>query len=119
MNLMKVGAFLKKWGPWVVFPIGVLMLIGKFLRPKVVVSSPELAQHAELKKKLDEQATVKKKQAEVAHQARTASIDEKYTRKVSEAQEAAAKKVDELRNDPVSLNDYLKRTGRDVRAAKK
>jgi hypothetical protein len=119
-----VTAWLKAAAAWTVrnwklllFPIGILVWIAgrASSRKTVVLQSPELEEHFELKRRLDEEATAKKVEAAQKHAAATRKATEVYLDKTKQVEEQAAQRVAELQTDPDALNDFLKQTGKDVR----
>lgn len=117
--IKKLLVWLKKnWkalGLTIAFPLGLLVLLTKLFRPRVTATSFELSGHAELEKRLGEKTESKKKELKDEHTKQVVSIQEDYDKTIAKSQEIAMKKAESLKDDPIQLNDYLKRVGKDVR----
>jgi C4-dicarboxylate-specific signal transduction histidine kinase len=119
----KAIAWLKKhWKTvalWVAFPIGLLVLLSKLFRPRVTVVSSEISEHEELEKELHAQTETKKKELTAVYEQKTREIHAEYDETIAENQAGAVKRAEALQNDPIQLNDYLKRVGKNVRQTKR
>lgn len=118
MNWLAIGGWLKKHWMWVLLPVGVLITLSKLFRPKVVIASPELSGHAQLEAKINDRVRAEQAVLTEKHTEQNKTLQEEYDSKVAAAQKQATDAVESLRNDPISLNDYLKKTGSNVRSGK-
>ena len=120
--MSKVIAWVKKnWKTItlvVAFPIGLLVLLSKLFRPQVTVVSSEISEHEELERQLRQKTEEKKKELQAKHEQKTRDIQTEYDQTIAKNQADAVTRVEELRNDPIQLNDYLKRVGKNVRQTK-
>lgn len=117
--LVKVGAWLKKWWKWVVFPVGLGLALLGLRKTKVSVTSPELQGHAQLESDLNARAAQQKEVASEQKAQRLRVAEETYNETITEAQHKLEEDTKRVTNHPVSLNDYLKKAGRNVRNSKR
>lgn len=105
----------KTIGLIVVFPIGLLVLLSKLQRPKVLVTSPELSEHRRLEKSLQQQSEKAKLEVVKRKAERDEEIEVEFEEEIAEVREEAHDDVARLRTDPEAINEFLKQVGRDVR----
>jgi|SRR5688572_16072692 len=117
--LAKVCAWLKKWWRWIVFPVGIALALLGLRKTKVSVTSPELQGHAKLESDLNARAAQQKEVASEQKAQRLRVADETYDESVAETQRELVENTKKVTNDPVSLNDYLKKAGKNVRNSKR
>lgn len=114
-------AWIKKWWKWLLPVVGAgLWVLGRATaKRQIVIPSPELQGHAELE--VEQNAFAEQKKAVIAaeKEKREHEIDVTYEDSIRESREVAEAKVIELSNEPIELNEYLKKVGRDVRSKQK
>jgi len=114
--VLKVWAWLQKWWKVFLFPIGILLwFAGKAMgKTTIKVASPELVEHMELRKKIDDEAIAKRTEAGVKRDEELKAIEDEHSAKVREAQAEATARTAELRQSPDSLTAFLKKAGKDA-----
>lgn len=114
--LKDVWAWLKKWGPWVVFPVGLAYwFLTRNRKTEITVSSPELMGHQEVRERIDTEAQKKISEAAVKRDERRESVEEHYAEVSKRLDAAEERRAEALKNDPDALNRYLKEVGHAVR----
>lgn len=114
-KLKAAGAWVASHWKWFLFPLGVITwLIGR-ASGKTVVQSPELEEHFELRQKLDKEAAQKTIEAAKKRDASVTAADNTAVAGTKRVQVEATERAAKLQNDPVALNDFLKKVGKDVR----
>lgn len=116
-RLKAAGAWVASHWKWFLFPLGVITwLIGRASGKTVVqVQSPELEEHFELSKKLDKEAAKKTIEAAKKRDASITTADNTAAAETKRVQAEATERAAKLQSDPVALNDFLKKVGKDVR----
>lgn len=114
--VLQVWTWLQKWWKVLVFPIGILLwFAGKAAgKTTIKVASPELVEHMELRKKVDDEAATKRVEAGVKRDAELQAVEDEHSAKVRAAQEAATVRTAELQQSPDSLTAFLKKAGKDA-----
>mgnify|MGYP001244304738 FL=1 len=114
----KAWEWLKKYWMWVLFPIGLLVLGAKglaLLKRPAPVLPPELvgaSQTAESERRIAEQRA---REAETARAQKITQVEAEHLDVIRKLDEEQYKKVEELRDDPDKLNEYLLQVGKDMR----
>jgi hypothetical protein len=108
--------WLKKYGPWIIFPLGLLLLAVKVLAgTRTQVVSSGFSEAAAASADADEEAT-QKIEASTAHRDKSvAEIHEVYTKATGALVAKQTAGVTELLEDPEDLNKFLLDVGRQVR----
>lgn len=123
-KILVAWAWIKKNWSWktfalvVAFPLGLLVVLTKLFKPTVTVTSSELSGHADLEKKLDEKREVAEKKLEKAHAEEVLDIQVDFEKGLVNTQTQLNEQTKAVQNDPIQLNDYLKRVGKNVRSKK-
>lgn len=115
--LCKIWGWLKKYWKWLLFPVGIVLgilaLVNKDRIKDVVAPEAVKAEEDRIKHELEA-----RKRAEQAEQERKAAVEELERRhadtleKLTEGQKA---QVEELRENPDKLNEFLIGVGKGVR----
>ncbi len=111
-------AWLKVNWKWLLFPVGALLyFIGRAAARKeyVVVVSPELVAHQEVKGKLDAEADAKRQEADSKASGQLAGIEAERSAKAASETQKQMDAVDAVQGDPAAVSDFLKQVGQDVR----
>lgn len=110
-------AWVKKNWKWLLFPIGILLfVIGKVSAKKSYrVINPELVDAEKTKRKAREESEAKNLEAKKERDKRLAEVVEAHDTKLQNLTAEQNEKVDELRDDPERLNEYLLEVGKDIR----
>jgi len=112
----KALPWLKKYGPWIIFPLGLLLLAVKvFGGTRTQVVSSELTRAAEATDEADDEATQKIELSEAKRTDRVAEIHEEHAETVKGLTDEQMAKANELLEDPEELNSFLLDVGKQVR----
>ena len=115
--LRKVWGWLKRYWRYILFPVGIVLgIIAALSRPRdVTVTPPEVVEaekdKREAQAEADEEAQAAKE--ETAH--RVAEVEREHARTIKELNEGQKAWVEELRDDPDKLNEFLLGVGKDIR----
>ena len=113
---LKAWPWLKKYWKWLLFPLGIIIFIlGYSSRKKITVTSSELLGHAEEKKKLDDEAARQLGTARADRDVKLAGIQKEHEATVAKLTRKQRDEMEELREDPDKLNDFLLGVGKDIR----
>jgi hypothetical protein len=114
---LKALPWLKRNWKWLLFPIGIIAFIGGFLlrrrRPDVV--APELVGAAETALKANDKAEEEREEAREEKDEKIAEIEKEHATTVAKLTRKQRDDVEELKDDPDKLNDYLLDVGKDIR----
>jgi hypothetical protein len=112
----KALPWLKKWGPWIIFPLGLLLLAVKVFRgtPGQVVSTG-LQEAAAPINEANAEAAEKEEAARAERDKRVAEVHEVHAETVKGLTDEQMGKVNDLLEDPEELNSYLLGVGKRVR----
>ena len=111
----KAVPWLKKYWPWIILPVGVLLVLLKVFQRRPNVIAPELLGALEHERKVDEETAEKAKALESEKEKRLSEIEEAHKEVVERLTEAQKEQVKHLRDDPESLNSFLLDVGKEVR----
>lgn len=115
----KALPWLKKYGPWIIFPLGLLLLAAKvFGGTRTQVVSSELTRAAAATNEAETEVTQKVVLSKAKRDARVAEIHEAHVETVKELTEEQMAKANELLESPEDLNSYLLDVGKQVRNGK-
>jgi hypothetical protein len=109
----KALPWLKKNWKWVVFPIGILLLLAN--RSRGPQASSELAGAAKAAEKINKKAEVKAAEAAADLEEGVADAVEEHDEVVLDLIEETKKNTDEIRKDPEKVNKFLKGVSDKVR----
>jgi hypothetical protein len=116
--LHKIWAWLKKYWKWLLFPvgliIGILTMIGR--RKKITVTSPEVTEAEEARKKADEEARKRLQELEEDRREKIENIEKEHADTIRELTEDQRSRLEELREDPDELNEFLLEVGKEIRS---
>ncbi len=111
--MKKITEFMKKWWRWLLAGAAVLLafILGERLKkPVVVVQGPSEKQKDIEEKTKQEEAKLDQKAAE-----ETQKILDQHKASVDALTDEQRKKVDEIKDDPQAVNQYLLDVGKDMR----
>jgi hypothetical protein len=111
---MKLLSWLKANWKWILFPIGLVMLLvgrGK----KIVVAPSGLEEHDKVKRELDRAADEATEEAEARRELELDKMKEAQRKATEDAERRAKELAEKLKDDPKGTNDFLKSVGKDVR----
>lgn len=117
MIWLKVWAWLKKYWKWLLFPVGILLGILSMLGRKRIfnVVSPELVEAEKVREEAEEDKRQRIEELEQERSERLEEIERVHADTVSKLTDEQKKRVEELREDPDELNDFLLEVGKDIR----
>lgn len=114
----KAWPWIKDHWQWILFPIGILMLLAKFLPRQVVTIDPtakadERAEAEKAKREADAAAERAKREAELAAEqarlaARLAEVRREHQAKLQKLTDAQMTQAAHLEEDPEALNAFLR-----------
>lgn len=112
----KAIPWLKKYGPWIIFPLGVLLVVAKVLggRKTTVVSS-ELLGAAEVSNEASAEEARKAAESKRELEEVLAKVDAEHAAAIDEQIEGINAQVDELLDSPDDLNKHLLDAGKKMR----
>ena len=113
--LKTVGAWLKKNWKWILLPVGIILLVIRFLKKPPTVVSPELTEAEEVARKAKEQAERNIRDARITKDETITGLKRKRITDVKALNDEQRKKVKELEDDPEALNAFLLEVGEDMR----
>ena len=116
--LRKVWAWVKRYWRYLLFPVGIVLGIVSMLasRREVVVTSPSEVTEAEKERLLAAaEAHAKKAALEKERAAKVKEIEQAYRDTLDRLTEEQKGQVEELREDPDKLNEFLLQVGKDIR----
>lgn len=112
----KVWAWLKANWKWLLFPIGILLLvIGWFSGKRIDVVSPGSVAASDAARKARDEAERKAKEAEAARAKRIEELKKEHDATIQKLTDEQKGKVEELLDDPDELNKYLLDVGKRMR----
>lgn len=116
--MKKVWAWLKKNWQWVLFPIGILSLLGRMLlnRKTTQVVPSELSEAASFENQVAQEAAAKSTEAEQVRDAEVDEVIKRHEQEVKVLTEEQQARVKELREDPEALNSFLLSVSQQVRS---
>jgi hypothetical protein len=116
---LKALPWLKKYWKWLLFPIGILIFIaGYVVRPKPKVLSSELHGAGDTKREADDKAAEKTDEARAKRDERLAEVEKDHAKTVAKLTRKQRDQLEELREDPDKVNDFLLQVGREIRGEK-
>lgn len=116
--MMKVWAWLKRYWKYLLFPVGILLGVlamlnrrknlGNIVPPLEVDTEPE-------REEANREAEEKARKAQVDKERRIEELKKEHAGTLRELTGQQRVRVDELKDDPDALNDYLLEVGRGIR----
>lgn len=94
--------------------LGIGLLIGKALRKPQNVVNPELVEADKVKRGAQEAEDAARLEAAKKHEERLRKVVQVHDKKLQNLTAEQNEKVDELKDDPEKLNDYLLSVGREI-----
>lgn len=110
--------WLKKYWKWLLFPLGLLLLIlgyGLAPRRKVVVTSTALAGADEAKVRINDEASVKVREADAKEAGQLAGISAQHSSAVAAVTQKQIAAAEQVQGDSDKVNSLLLQVGKDVR----
>ncbi len=112
----KAWPWLKKYGPWIIAPLGLLLLLARaFGGRKTTVVSSELLGAAEVRDEADTELDRQKAKSTQELDEALALADEEHGEDVDVVVDKLLKQVDDLAKDPDKLNLHLLDVGKRLR----
>lgn len=95
--------------------LGLGLLVGRSARRPQKVVAPELVGAEEERRRQREEADQKVREAKRLRQEEVSRLEEKHAELLARLSGEQRERVDELKDDPEGLNDFLLQVGRDTR----
>lgn len=106
--------WLKKNWHWVLFPVGILLVVLGYRR-KAPVVAPALVGADEVQEREDTKADAVKAQALADRDKKIAEVTQQHSAVIAQLTDTQRKEADSLQEDPEKLNAFLLDVGRDMR----
>lgn len=114
--LKKVWVWVKKYWKYLLFPIGILVgIIGFIGRRKPEVIAPELLDAEEKEREINEEAEKRLDEVEEKRRKQVEDVEREHAETIQKLTDEQKEKLEELREDPDELNDFLLEVGKSVR----
>jgi flagellar biosynthesis/type III secretory pathway M-ring protein FliF/YscJ len=117
MFWLKIWAWLKKYWKWLLFPvgivIGILSVIGRRRSPVV---APEVLEAEKARQEAEEAAQKKLDEADKIRREKVEFIRREHAETLKKLTDDQRSRVEELREDPDELNEFLRGVGEEIRS---
>lgn len=111
----KAWPWLKKYWQWILFPVGILVLVLTYRGPKPKLKSSELLDHAKVKKDIEKRTAGQLVEAKEEKAKKLAEVEKEHAGTVAKLTSEQRSKMKELREDPDKVNEFLKQVGKEIR----